>query len=116
MVKKLKEIAIKIKALLDLNFNPIDIARKLKISKQRMNYWKKTPIIVVKNRITKLNEEFKQKVIHLAKNKLTSEMESRKNAHIINKKLKTKQVVDNNGKRIQIQKSAIFNYLRNFQI
>ena len=41
MVKKLNEIAIKIKALLDLNFSPIDIARKLKISKQKVNYWKK---------------------------------------------------------------------------
>ena len=41
---------------------------------------------MVKNRRTQLNEEFKQKVIHLAKNKLTSEMESRKIAHIINKK------------------------------
>ena len=44
MAKKTNPIATTIKTLLKNGVRPIKIARQLHISKQRVNYWVKTPI------------------------------------------------------------------------
>ena len=44
MVKKLNELGVTIKKLLDQGFSQIWIARKLKIRRQKVNYWAKNPI------------------------------------------------------------------------
>ena len=44
MVKKSNPIATTIKLLLQNHVRPIEIARQLHISKQRVNYWVKTPM------------------------------------------------------------------------
>ena len=42
--KKTNNDAILIKRLLKEGYRPIDIAKKFNISKQKINYWKKTEI------------------------------------------------------------------------
>ena len=44
MVKKLNELRVTIKKLIDQGFSQILIARKLKIRRQKINYWEKNPI------------------------------------------------------------------------
>ena len=64
-------------------------------------------------RRTKLNEEYKNKIVIMAQDKLTSDMGSRKIADIINKELKENDVRDNKGKLLSIEKTTINRYLKN---
>ena len=86
MVKKFNQIAATIKTLYQNHMKPIAIARKLKISKQRVNYWLKTPIEMEQKRRKKLDEKYRKEIISLAENQTTSSMSSRKIAYIMNKK------------------------------
>ena len=87
MVKKINTIAITIKSLLKQGMQPIKIARLLKISKQKVNYWKKTEIKHTQTRRKKLQPELIKKICDLAANKTTSEMSSRKIGNLINEEL-----------------------------
>ena len=58
----------------------------------------------VQYRKTKLSNEYIEKIIKLAEDKLTSDMSSRKIACIINEDLKNNHIVDKNGKISQIEK------------
>ena len=50
MVKKINKDANAIQAFLEKGYNQAWIARKLGISKQKVNYWSKTAIKTVQNR------------------------------------------------------------------
>ena len=82
--KKINEDAILIKSFLDKKYRPIDIAKEFNISKQKVNYWKKTEIKTEIHRRLKLNQEDIDKIIKLAENKTTSQMSCRKIANIMN--------------------------------
>ena len=58
MVKKINAIAVTIKTLLNNHIRPIEIAKKLKISKQRVNYWTKNEIKAVQHRKKKLGKKY----------------------------------------------------------
>ena len=88
MVKKINTTAIAIKELLDKGFSQKKIAKTLKISKQRVHYWTKTPITPVKKRRKKLDDIYITKIIELAKDKTTSEMSSSAIRDLINNQLK----------------------------
>ena len=88
MVKKINTIAITIKSLLKKGMQPIKIARLLNVSKQKINYWKKTEIKYKQTRRKKLQHELIQKICDLAANKTTTEMSSRKIANLINEEQK----------------------------
>ena len=88
MVKKLNELGVTIKKLLDQGFSQIWIARKLKIRRQKVNYWAKNPIKTEQKRKRKLGDKYIKEIISLAENKTTSSMSSNKISNIINKKLK----------------------------
>jgi len=88
MVKKINTTAIAIKELLDKGFSQKKIAKTLKISKQRVHYWTKTPITPVKKRRKKLDDIYIRKIIELAKDKTTSEMSSSAIRDLINNQLK----------------------------
>ena len=103
MVKKVNQDGIRIKTLKKLGLSPSNIEKKLKISKQKVNYWLKTEIKTEIKRKTKLDDIEIDRVVDLAKNKTTSNMGSRKIAEIINEELKTKRKI--------ISKSSICNYL-----
>ena len=86
--KKINKDAILIKRLLEKKIRQIDIAKKFNISKQKVNYWKKTEIKDAIHRRKKLTDEEIQEIIKLAENKTTSMMGSQKIASIMNKKFK----------------------------
>lgn len=88
MVKKLNELGITIKKLLAKGYSQIWVARKLKIRRQKVNYWAKNPIKTEQKRKRKLGDKYIKEIIALAENKTTSSMSSNRIANIINKKLK----------------------------
>ena len=106
MVKKFNQIAATIKTLYLNHIKPISIARKLKISKQRVNYWLKTPIKMEQKRRKKLNEIYRKQIVSLAENQTTSSMSSRKIAYIMNEKFK------NNNLKLSISKDTVNRYLK----
>ena len=55
--KKINQEAILIKKLLDKKVRQIEIAKKFNISKQKVNYWKKTEIKTVIHRRKKLDDK-----------------------------------------------------------
>ena len=59
----------------------------LNISKQKINYWRKTEIKYTQTRWKKLQHELIQKICDLAVNKTTKEMSSRKIANLLNEEL-----------------------------
>ena len=58
MVKKINSDAIAIKALIKQGIKPINIAQILGISKQKVNYWRKTSVKTVQNRRKKLQKNY----------------------------------------------------------
>ena len=89
---------------------PIKIARLLKVSKQKVNYWKRAKIKYIQTRRKKLQPEYINKICQLAADKTTSEMSSRKITNIINEELKkTNNKV--NGKTISITHPSICKHL-----
>ena len=88
MVKKMNELAVTIKKLLEQGFSQTWIARKLNIRRQKVNYWAKNPIKSEQKRRRKLGDKYIKEIISLAENKTTSSMSSNKISNIINKKLK----------------------------
>lgn len=113
MVKKINSDAIAIKTLLDKGYTQARICRLLGLKKQKVSYWANTPIKMDIKRRTKLNEQYKKKIVDLAKDKLTSDMGARKIADIINKDLKENNVRDTKGNILSIEKTAVNRYLKN---
>jgi hypothetical protein len=103
--KKINKDAILIKRLLEKKIRQIDISKKFNISKQKVNYWKKTEIKDVIHRRKKLTDEEIQEIIKLAENKTTSMMGSRKIASIMNEKFKEQ------GKKTRISNVTVCKYL-----
>ena len=109
--KQDKEKRIAAQVLLQMGKAQNWVAKHLGISKQKVSRWAHNPI-KERTRRTKLNEEYIDKIINMAKNKPTSEMGSRKIANLINSELKEKNVTDKNGKILSVTKSTINTYLK----
>ena len=88
MVKKLNQLGVTIKNLLEQGYSQTWIAGKLRIRRQKVHYWKKTRLKTEQKRRRKLEDKYIKEIIALAENKTTSSMSSNKIANIINKKLK----------------------------
>ena len=112
MGKKINNDAITIKTLLRKGYTQARICRMLGLKKQKVSYWANTPINMEIKRPTKLNEEYKNKIVQMAQDKLTSDMGSRKIADIINKELKENDVRDKKGRLLSIEKTTINRYLK----
>ena len=84
-----------------------DIAKEFNISKQKVNYWKKTEIKTVIHRRKKLDDKYIQEIIKMAENQTTSNMGCRKIAAIMNKKF------EKEGKNIRISRTTVAKYLKN---
>ena len=69
MTQKLNLVAAIIKTLFKNKIRPIDIARKFKICKQRVNYQIKTPIKSSQSRRKKFDKIYIDKIISLGKSK-----------------------------------------------
>ena len=105
--KRINKDAILIKSFLDKKYRPIDIAKEFNISKQKVNYWKKTDIKTEIHRRLKLDQEDIDEIIKLAENKTTSKMSCRKISNIMNEKFKKE------GKKTRISRTTVAKYLRN---
>ena len=110
MVKKFNNDEIFIKGLLDSGMKPSEImtkykskCRALKITFQKLNYWKKIQFNKKIVRRKKLNENEINQLIQMAENKTTAEASSRKLTKDINEKLKERV--------ISIDKSTVCTYL-----
>ena len=68
MVKKINTDAITIRELIKQGMKPINIAKLLGVSKQKVNYWKKTSIKTIQNRRKKLPNNY----IEMSSRKITS--------------------------------------------
>ena len=106
MVKKFNNDEIFIKGLLDSKMKPAEILKKykekyksLKLTYQKLNYWKSIKFNKPIVRKKKLNENEIEKLVELAENKPTSIASSRK------------LVKDMKKIGINISKSSICNYL-----
>ena len=110
MVKKINSDSVTIKSLLKQGMQPIKIARLLKVSKQKVNYWKKTEIKYIQTRRKKLQPEYVKKICQLAADKTTSEMSSRKIASSINREFEETNRKEN-GKILSITHPTICKYL-----
>ena len=95
----MNELGVTIKKLIDQGF--FWIARKLKIRRQKVNYWAKNPIKTEQKRKRKLEDKYIKEIISLAENKTTSSMSSNKIPNIINKKLKE------DGTKLSITKMTV---------
>lgn len=111
MVKKINKDSVAIKTLLNKGLKPIEVAKILGVSKQKVNYWRKNEIKSTQTRRKKLDMSFIQEICELAGNKTTSEMSSRKIASIINEKLKAKEIIDKNRKPVKISHVTACSYL-----
>ena len=112
MVKKFNNDEIFIKGLLDSGMKPAEIltkyknkCRALKITFQKLYYWKKIQFNKPIVRRKKLNENEINQLIKMAENKTTAEASSRKLTRDINKMLKKRG--------ISTSKSTTCNYLNN---
>ena len=106
MVNKLNSIRATIKTLFKSKVRPIDIARKLKVSKQRVNYWAKTPLKSIQTRRKKLGQIYIDKIIALGENQTTSSIGSRKIANIMNAESKKEDI------NLSVSKDTVNRYLK----
>ena len=114
MVKKLNKDAILIKILLEKGVRQKDIARLLKLRKQKVSYWANTEIKTEIKRRKKLSDEYIQKIKELARNQTTSAMSSRRIASIINAQLEKDNIVDKNNKPLTVNATTVCAYLKTY--
>jgi len=112
MGKRINNDAIAIKTLLRKGYTQARICRILGLKKQKVSYWANTPITMEIKRRTKLSDEYKDKIVQMAPDKLTSDMSSRKIADKINRDLKENDVRDYKGRLLSIKKTTINRYLK----
>ena len=111
MVKTINKDAFAIKALLKKGFSPIKVARILGLSRQKVNYWRKTEIKSIQYRRKKLDDSYINKIYELAKDKTTSQISSRKIANLINKEFSEANILTKDEKPTKICHSTICHYL-----
>ena len=122
MVKKIDVAKVTIKGLLDSGINPAKIIKEykdkknfkhLKLTFQKLYYWKNNDFKTEIKRRTKLNHEEIEIIRKMAENKTTTEMSSRKIADKMNKLFESKGRMNAKGKKFKIGKSTICKYLNN---
>ena len=112
MCKKINADALAIKRLIsNCGTKYAEIARLLKISRQKFYYWTLNDFKDKQNRRKKLSKFYFDKIIKLARNKTTSNMSCRKTSRIIKSSL-TKRNIKYSCKQLKISLKTISNYLR----
>ena len=102
MAKAINKDATAIKALFKKDFSPIKVARILGISRQKVNYWRKTEIRSFQHRRKKLDDSYINKICELAKDKTTSQVSSRKIANLINEEFQNANIMTKSKKPLKI--------------
>ena len=84
MGKKINTFGATVKTLFQKRYSKTWIATKLKVKRQRVNYWASHPLKVEQIKKRKLPDKYIQKIIGLAKDKTTSTMSSARITKYIN--------------------------------
>ena len=122
MVKKIDVAKVTIKGLLDSGINPAKIIKEykdkknfkhLKLTFQKLYYWKNNDFKTEIKRRNKLNYEEIEMIRKMAENKTTAEMSSRKIADKMNKLFESEGRMNAKGKKFKIGISTICKYLNN---
>ena len=112
MCKKLNEDALAIKRLIASGgMKYAEIARLLKISRQKVYYQTHNDLKIKQKRRKKFNKFYFDKIVKLARNKTTSSMSCRKISRIINSAL-LKRNIKYRGKQMKISFKTVSNYLK----
>ena len=111
MGKKINEDALTIRRLIASGVKQAEIARLLKITRQKVSYWANKNFKLNQIRKKKFSQFYIDKIIILARNKTTSAMSCRKIASIINTSF-IKRNIKKNGKQLKISFKTVSNYLK----
>ena len=106
MVKKINTFGATVKTLLQKGYSQSWIAAKLKVKRQRVNYWASHPLKAEQIKKRKLPDKYIQKIIGLAKYKTTSTMSSARITKYINLMLQRDKM------NMTISKATIFRILK----
>ena len=114
-MKKIDIAKITIKGLLHSGISPTKIikVKHLKLTFQKLYYWKNNDFKTVIKRRNKLNYEEIEIIRKMAENETTAEMSSRKIADKMNKLFESEGTMNVKGKKFKIGKSTICKYLNN---
>ena len=107
MVKQINIFGATVKTFLEKGYSQSWIAKKLKVKRQRVNYWALHPLKTEQKKKKKLPDEYIKKIIDLAKNKTTSTMSSSRITKLMNLILKRDK------KNITISKATVCRILKN---
>ena len=108
MVKKINEDGVLIKKMIDKGYKPKYITKNFGFKKQKISYWKNTPIKKEIHRRSKLSDEDINEIIKMAENQTTSNMGCRKIASIMNENFKTK------GSNLRVSKATVCRILKKY--
>ena len=108
MVKKINEDGVLIKKMIDKGYKPKYITKNFGFKKQKISYWKNTPIKKEIHRRSKLSDEDINEIIKMAENQTTSNMGCRKIASIMNEKFKAK------GSNLRVSKATVCRILKKY--
>ena len=112
MVKKINKDAVTIKELLGKGLRQCEIARLLKLKKEKVSYWARTEIKDSQKKSKKLKDI--DRIKRWAKNQVTSKRSSRKIASMINSVLVKRKELDSKGKQISVHFTTVNNYLKEY--
>ena len=107
MVKQINIFGATVKTFLEKGYSQSWIAKKLKVKRQRVNYWALHPLKTEQKKKKKLPDEYIKKIIDLSKNKTTSTMSSSRITKLMNLILKRDK------KNITISKATVCRILKN---
>ena len=114
MVKRLNPDALIIKEMLKKGYRQCEIARILKIKKEKVSYWARHELRTTQEKKKKLKDIYINIIKRWANNKTTSAMSSRKIACKINSVLKKRNEFNKNGKKLLVHFTTVNNYLRDY--
>ena len=114
MAKKINRDAESIKRLLSMGYKQHEVAKILRLRRQKVSYWANKEISRTQTRRKKLKEIYIARIIRWAKNRTTSTMSCRKISSMINSVLTKRNEVDSKKRVVSITSKTISNYLKEF--
>ena len=108
MVKKINKDAVIIKELLRKGLRQCEIARLLKLKKEKVSYWVRIEIKDSQKKSKKLKDIYIDRLKRWTKNQVTSKRSSRKIASMINSVLMKRKELDS------VHFTMVNNYLKEY--
>ena len=110
--KRLNPDSLIIKKILKKGYRQCEMARILKIKKEKVSYWSRHELRTTQENKKKLKDIYINDIKRWANNKTTSAMSSSKIACKINSVLKKRNEFNKNGKPLSVHFTTVNNYLK----